>query len=104
MTRVYTGSYPTGVLGTVYLIHFDQPYKHARHYCGWTTDLEDRISEHRANRGSKLISVVNAAGITWHVARVWEEQDRNFERRLKLRGGFSRECPTCGFPKRGVTT
>ena len=22
--------------GTVYLLHFDQPYKHARHYVGWT--------------------------------------------------------------------
>ena len=21
--------------GTVYLLHFDQPYKHARHYVGW---------------------------------------------------------------------
>ena len=25
--------------GTVYLLHFSEPYKHARHYTGWTEDL-----------------------------------------------------------------
>jgi hypothetical protein len=25
--------------GTVYIVHFDTPYKHARHYTGWATDL-----------------------------------------------------------------
>ena len=24
--------------GVVYLLHFDQPYQHARHYTGWTGD------------------------------------------------------------------
>jgi hypothetical protein len=27
-----------GRLGIVYLLHFDRPYRHARHYTGWTTD------------------------------------------------------------------
>ena len=26
--------------GTVYLLHFDQPYKHARHYVGWTAERQ----------------------------------------------------------------
>ena len=28
----------TGQLGIVYLLHFDRPYQHARHYTGWTGD------------------------------------------------------------------
>lgn len=88
------------VPGTVYLIHFVKPYEHAKHYLGWTTDLARRIAEHRAGQGSRLLAVVNAAGIDWDVARIWEDEDRNFERRLKRRGGLARECPTCGFPQR----
>ena len=33
----------TGQLGVIYLLHFDQPYRHARHYTGWTEDLLDRL-------------------------------------------------------------
>jgi hypothetical protein len=33
--------------GTVYLLHFSAPYKHARHYTGWTDDLPGRLDQHR---------------------------------------------------------
>lgn len=36
----------------VYLIHFDQPYQHTRHYIGSTTDLERRLKEHRRKHPS----------------------------------------------------
>ena len=26
--------------GVVYLVHFTEPYRHARHYTGWTADLD----------------------------------------------------------------
>jgi hypothetical protein len=29
--------------GTVYLIHFDVPYRRARHYTGWALDLDARL-------------------------------------------------------------
>ena len=35
-------------LGIIYMLHFDQPYKHARHYTGWTEDLLDRLDRHAA--------------------------------------------------------
>ena len=38
----------TGQLGIVYLLHFDRPYQHARHYTGWTGD--DVLDPHRAAR------------------------------------------------------
>ena len=44
--------------GTVYLLHFATPFKHARHYVGYTTDLEQRIEEHRTGRGARLLAVV----------------------------------------------
>ena len=30
------------------MLHFDQPYRHARHYVGWTADLLDRLDPHAA--------------------------------------------------------
>ena len=36
------------VEGTVYLLHFERPYKgKMRHYLGWTSDLERRLANHR---------------------------------------------------------
>ena len=57
--------------GTVYLLHFDQPYKHARHYVGWTArTVRCRLAEHEAGRGARLLAVVRAAGIGWQLARL----------------------------------
>lgn len=80
----------------VYLIHFEEPYKHARHYIGFTeSNLEQRIDSHRKGTGSNLMKVVTNAGINWEVVRVWEDGDRNFERRLKNASHSSRHCPIC---------
>jgi predicted GIY-YIG superfamily endonuclease len=81
--------------GTVYLLHFDAPYKHARHYTGWTSDLDARLAEHQAGHGARLLAVVRAAGIGWTLARTWEG-DRKRERKLKNQGGAGRHCPMCG--------
>ena len=53
--------------GTVYLIHLDVPYKHARHYTGWTLDLDARLQAHRDGRGARLMEVITAAAITWQL-------------------------------------
>ncbi len=53
--------------GVVYLLHFDQPYKHARHYTGWTESsgsLKARLARHARGDGARLLEVVHAAGIT----------------------------------------
>ncbi|WP_188188904.1 endonuclease [Nonomuraea sp. SYSU D8015] len=87
--------------GTVYLLHFDRPFKHAKHYTGWTSgDLDGRLAEHRAGRGARLLAVIKAAGIGFTVARIWAG-DRRLERSLKRQGGASRRCPSCGvIPRR----
>lgn len=85
--------------GTVYLLHFDRPYRHARHYIGWTADLDARLAEHAAGHGARLLAVVKAAGIGWSLARTWPG-NRARERQIKNQGGASRRCPACGVRPR----
>ena len=91
MTLPASSASPSGV---VYLVHFTQPYRHARHYTGWTADLESRLAEHQARRGARLLQVINRAGIEWTLARTWQGT-RERERQLKRQGGASRRCPIC---------
>lgn len=84
-----------GVIGTVYLICFDEPYGHARHYTGWSDDVGARLVAHRRGQGSRLMQVVTNAGITWRVVRVWRGRDRHYERKLKRRGSARQYCPRC---------
>lgn len=80
----------------VYLLHFDHPYHHARHYLGYTDDLSQRIAAHRNGNGhARLMEVIHAAGIGFELARVWYEADRKFERQLKNRHNAPRLCPLC---------
>jgi predicted GIY-YIG superfamily endonuclease len=79
---------------TIYLLHFDVPYKHARHYLGAADDLEARLERHRRGQGARLLEVVTAAGITFTVARTWRG-GRKLERRLKRLKNTPRLCPVC---------
>jgi predicted GIY-YIG superfamily endonuclease len=82
---------------TVYLLHFEQPYRHARHYLGSTTSLDTRLKQHTRGRkagGARLMEVVNQAGIPWRLARTWEG-GREEERQLKGWNNGCRLCPIC---------
>ena len=83
-------------LGTVYLLHFETPYRHARHYTGWSANLPARLADHEAGRGARLLAVTLEAGIHAILARTWPGVTREVERRLKNQGGASRRCPACG--------
>jgi predicted GIY-YIG superfamily endonuclease len=87
-------------LGIVYLIHFDRPYGHARHYTGWSSNLSARLAEHAAGRGARLMAVITSAGIGWQLAWTWAG-GRSLERALKTQGGAARRCPLCGVTPRG---
>lgn len=80
--------------GTVYLIHFDRPYKHAAHYLGWAKNLESRLAHHRKGTGARLLSVLNEAGIGYEVVRTWEGS-RELERKFKNYKKPLRICPVC---------
>ena len=82
-------------VGTIYLLHFDQAVAdHARHYLGWTSDLDARLDAHREGRGARLMEVCRERGITWHVSRTWSGT-RDRERALKDRAESPRLCPDC---------
>lgn len=83
---------------TVYLIHFNRPYRHARHYLGFTTNLDKRITDHLCGMGARLLEVVTAAGIEWRLARIWPG-NRELERKLKRRKDAPRICPICSGKK-----
>jgi predicted GIY-YIG superfamily endonuclease len=87
-------------MGTVYLIHFDRPYHHARHYIGYTDDMDARLARHHAGNGSKLLAAVRKAGIEYEMVRTWEGVGRDFERELKNQKNAPRLCPVCKARKR----
>jgi anti-sigma regulatory factor (Ser/Thr protein kinase)/predicted GIY-YIG superfamily endonuclease len=80
--------------GTIYLIHLNRPYKHAKHYLGWAADLDARLAQHQNGTGARLLQVARNNGISWQLARTWQG-DRHRERQLKNQGGRSRMCPVC---------
>ncbi|MGD9101432.1 MAG: endonuclease [Anaerolineae bacterium] len=87
---------------TVYLLHFDRPYAHAKHYLGYAADLDARLAQHASgncvvslpNGGARLLQVVAEAGIGWTLARTWLG-GRELERRLKRQKNSPRLCPIC---------
>lgn len=89
----------------IYVLHFDRPLSHARHYTGYVKSvggLERRLAEHAAGRGARLMEVIAERGIGWTLARVMEG-GRNKERQIKRSGNVPRShCPLCkGRPKGG---
>jgi predicted GIY-YIG superfamily endonuclease len=78
----------------LYLLHFDRPYHHARHYTGCTHNLERRLTEHRKGTGAKLLRAVNRAGIGYEVVRTWQGY-RDEELQLKAQKNAPRYCPVC---------
>lgn len=78
----------------VYVLHFGEPYHHARHYIGTTVDLERRIREHLSGQGSPLVKAVVDAGINVVVATTYNG-GRKLERKMKNQHKASRFCPIC---------
>lgn len=78
----------------VYLIHFERPYKHARHYLGVTSNLNRRLSQHRNGTGARLMEVISAAQINWEIVRTWNG-GHELERKLKAWNNSCRLCPIC---------
>jgi len=114
-----------GVVGTIYLLHFNERYygedmvidhtlpitdpanppmrprrewAGSLHYIGWCTNLKARLLLHERGEGSRHVSVMIGKGIHFQLARTWEG-DKNLERRLKKRGSACRICPMCKVSK-----
>lgn len=81
----------------VYLLCFDTPYKHSKHYCGWGKNVHTRVDAQLQNKrtAAKFVKVVHRAGIKIHLARLWTGADRKFERKLKDSHNLKHYCPRC---------
>ena len=97
-------SQPTKVelLGSIYLLHFDEPFGHARHYLGFAPEgkVEERLAKHGTSKGANLLKHVKRAGISWVLAKVWHNKTRNDER-SKKGNGHARRCPLCKAERKG---
>jgi len=85
---------------TLYLIHFDRKLAHAQHYVGSTSRrLADRIAEHQAGTGARLLAALQRVGIDFRV--VYTERfdtpglARIRERQLKRAKNLPKLCPIC---------
>lgn len=95
------------MIPTVYLLHFAAPLGNpqnpralASHYLGWAVNLEARIAQHRAGRGSHITRAAVERGIAFDVVATWPG-DWLLERRLKALKATPRLCPICGCRHRG---
>lgn len=81
----------------VYLLHFERPLSHARHYIGSTPEhgLARRMQEHANGRGAKLTAAVARAKIPMTLARLWYSPDRRLETKLKAGRNSKHLCPIC---------
>jgi hypothetical protein len=57
-----------GQPGTVYVVHVEPAYHHARHYIGLAVDVDARLAEHLAGAGSPLVRAAVAVGVRVELA------------------------------------
>jgi predicted GIY-YIG superfamily endonuclease len=82
--------------GFFYVIHFEKPLAHARHYTGWAEDLQARMADHFGHSNqAKLIRAVQRAGISYRLAAYWSPLTLHQERLIKRRKCTPRFCPAC---------
>ena len=83
----------------LYLIHFDEPLSHARHYLGSTDNLARRLEEHASGEGARILDELNQRGIGWSLVRVLAPTSfmthRQIESLLKRHANSPRLCPLC---------
>src|SRR5437667_8365046 len=78
----------------VYLIHLHTSYKHAKHYLGFSENVQGRVQQRLRGNGARFMEVIAKQGISWHVSRVWDG-GRELEAALKTWNNSARLCPTC---------
>jgi hypothetical protein len=81
----------------IYLIHFTQTAAGPIHYVGSTPTrrLEIRLRQHATGTGANATAkAVDRGAVLW-LARRWQSQSRELERRLKANGHFRKLCPIC---------
>jgi hypothetical protein len=74
----------TGQLGVVYMLHFDRPYRHAKHYVG-KSESSAFLKAGSADVGGGFVELAGAAACLGYVGWV-----------VRVRRGEARRRPRCG--------
>lgn len=94
----------------LYIIHFAEPFHHARHYVGITSQsLKTRLKKHRNKDGSRITRAAVQAGIKLEsIHLIGEYNDREEARaaeiKLKSRHQGTMMCPKCRLDTRARKT
>jgi predicted GIY-YIG superfamily endonuclease len=82
------------VEGTVYLLHFERPYRgRSQHYLGFTRNLTQRLENHRRGTACATTKLAFDRGIGFILARTWDGTPK-LERAIKSQG-VVKCCPIC---------
>jgi hypothetical protein len=86
--------------GHLYIFHFNAPLGNlanpraqARHYCGFTDDLDARIAKQLAGKGAKLVAAALAKGLIFELYH-WPAT-LAVEKLVKRRKETAVFCPAC---------
>jgi len=79
----------------VYLIHASKKLSHAQHYIGYSDNIIKRFKSHKNGTGSKLCKAFNENNIEFQLVKIWPNENRTFERKLKNQKNTPRICPIC---------
>jgi hypothetical protein len=76
-------------------LHFTKPFGRARHYIGWSPDINRRVSRHKEGKGAKFTMGALRHGADLLLVRIWPGGDRRLEWELKHKGTHQALCPLC---------
>jgi hypothetical protein len=88
----------------VYLLHFSEPYKHARHFIGAASNLTavlDLIYEPARYSRSPLLIAAHNAGVRFQIANLVEGDSRARDR-WRARKEAAAICSICREARRGA--
>lgn len=85
----------------IYVLHFNEPLHHARHYTGCTTHLQARLTAHANGQGSSLSRYMWANQLEWTLGSLFvctKAAMRRHERALKNTNNAPKFCGICFNP------
>lgn len=80
--------------GYIYLICFDKKLHHAKHYIGWTENIDNRLDNHKNGNGACILKALNKKNIDYKIVKIWKGT-RYHERKMKLWKNSKILCPLC---------
>jgi len=88
----------------VYLLHFDRPFRHMRHYVGAAADLlalELLIANPGMHTRSSMLIAAKKAGVRFTIGRIWRGGAERADL-VRSHQNHTRHCDICTCARSGV--